>query len=138
MFPSTFMLSWWQLASLSYSNLLGEKLMSRGQCWSKTLNHLWGFTHEERPYMRQKLTTKNHLRPKLLSLSMQLATGLSARNSPSMMSFHLSGRTLLLSRTWTQFCPKWLIQNHPGLLGLNCEVFFLNALRVLQHILGIR
>lgn len=56
------MLSWWQLASLSYSNLLGEKVMSRGQCWSKTLNHLWGFTHEERPYMRQKLTTKNHLR----------------------------------------------------------------------------
>ena len=36
--------------------------MSRGQCWSKTLNHLWGFSHEERPYMRQKLTTKNHLR----------------------------------------------------------------------------
>ena len=68
------MLSWWQLASLSYSNLFGEKLMSRGQCWSKTLNHLWGFTHEERPYMRQKLTTKNHLRPTLLSLSMQLAS----------------------------------------------------------------
>ena len=78
----------------------------------------WGETIHETEVDHQEPSED---RPKLLSLSMQLATGLSARNSPSMMSFHLSGRTLLLSRTWTQFCPEWLIQNHAGLLGLNCE-----------------